>query len=517
MQHYCLNGQLMFIGVQNYSMMMSETKIGLEIHCQLTYLQSKLFCSCYCDYRFKIPNSNICPICTGLPGTLPLLNQNAVEHASLLSIALGCNIPNEIIFYRKNYFYLDLPKNFQLTQYNAYGITSIGVDGRLEYGGGEGDEKKYAKIRRVQLEEDPGRLLYENDNMDNNSFYTLIDYNRAGVSLIEVVTEPDFASPTDVRIFLNKITSIIEHLGICNTKLEGSIRCDANISIGQGKRVEIKNVGSFREVEKALNYEITRQKTMSLHEIEIKEETRHWDDKRKVTKQARVKEEEQDYRYFPEPDIPTVVLSISFLSSLKTKMPELPDERKTRFITNYGLSEHVSQVLIDNKELADFFESAVKVYSSPKEIANWIVSELMRFIDEDYYYSLSSSSKEEKKGSLFLGLKIEAKHIAELVKLIDQNTINRNTAKIILNQIIKTGEMPSQVAQKADALKIDDRNIILEAIESIFKSEKSAVNDAKRNPNATNFLLGKIMQFTKGRADPKIALDLIKEKLIKSD
>jgi aspartyl-tRNA(Asn)/glutamyl-tRNA(Gln) amidotransferase subunit B len=355
--------------------------------------------------------------------------------------------------------------------------------------------------------------------MDNNSFYTLIDYNRAGVSLIEVVTEPDFASPKDVRIFLNKITSIIEHLGICNTKLEGSIRCDANISIGQGKRVEIKNVGSFREVEKALNYEITRQKTMSLHEIEIKEETRHWDDKRKVTKQARVKEGEQDYRYFPEPDIPTVVLSISFLSSLKTKMPELPDKRKSRFITNYGLSEHVSQVLIDNKELADFFESAVKVYSSPKEIANWIVSELMRFIDEDYYYyySLSSSSKEEKKGSLFLGLKVEAKHIAELVKLIDQNTINRNTAKIILNQIIKTGEMPSQVAQKADALKIDDRNIILEAIESIFKSEKSAVNDAKRNPNATNFLLGKIMQFTKGRADPKIALDLIKEKLIKSD
>ena len=199
-------------------------------------------------------------------------------------------------------------------------------------------------------------------------------------------------------------------------------------------------------------------------------------------------------------------------------MPELPDKRKSRFITNYGLSEHVSQVLIDNKELADFFESAVKVYSSPKEIANWIVSELMRFIDEDYYYySLSSSSKEEKKGSLFLGLKIEAKHIAELVKLIDQNTINRNTAKIILNQIIKTGEMPSQVAQKDDALKIDDRNIILEAIESIFKSEKSAVNDAKRNPNATNFLLGKIMQFTKGRADPKIALDLIKEKLIKSD
>src|SRR5919198_1373548 len=495
--------------------MVREIRIGLEIHCQLTGLQSKLFCSCYCDYRGKIPNTNICPICSGLPGALPLLNQKAVEYASLLSLALDCKIPNEMIFYRKNYFYLDLPKNFQLTQYNAYGITSIGVDGRLEYGGGEGDEKKYAKIRRVQLEEDPGRLLYENDNMDNNSFYTLIDYNRAGVSLIEVVTEPDFASPKDVRIFLNKITSIIEHLGICNTKLEGSIRCDANISIGQGKRVEIKNVGSFREVEKALNYEITRQKTMSLHEIEIKEETRHWDDKRKVTKQARVKEEEQDYRYFPEPDIPTVVLSISFLSSLKTKMPELPDKRKSRFITNYGLSEHVSQVLIDNKELADFFESAVKIYSSPKEIANWIVTELLKFIHDDFLIEakIDSSSISIQSSSLFAGLKIEAKHIAELAKLIDNNTINRSTAKMILTQIIKTGEMPSQVLARINVLKIEDRSIISEAVESVFEAEESAIRDAKNNPNVANFLLGKVMKLTEGRADPQITLNVIKTKL----
>jgi aspartyl-tRNA(Asn)/glutamyl-tRNA(Gln) amidotransferase subunit B len=494
----------MFRGVPNYNMEMS-IKIGLEIHCQLTHLQSKLFCSCHCDYRGKEPNSNVCPTCCGLPGTLPLLNQKAVEFASMISFALDCKIPSKIIFYRKNYFYLDLPKNFQLTQYNAYGITSIGVDGKLEYG-----DKKCARIRRVQLEEDPGRLVYEESNIDT-SFYTLIDYNRAGVSLVEIITEPDFTDPRDVRIFLNKITSAIEHLGVCNIKLEGAVRCDANISVVGGKRVEIKNIGSFKETEKALNYEITRQKAMSIHEIEIKAETRHWDDSRKVTKQARAKEEEQDYRYFPEPDIPTVILGNEFLSSLKAKIPELPDERKSRFIMDYGLSEHVSQVLIDNKELADFFESAVKIYSSPKEIANWIVSDLMRFMDVDHH----KHSKEE--GSLFSELKIEAKHIAELAKLVDQNTINRNTAKKILNHIIKTGEMPSQLVEEADASKIDDRRVISETIESIFQSEKSAVKDARRNPNAANFLLGKIMQLTKGRVDPQIALDLINRKLIDTD
>jgi len=469
-----------------------EVKIGLEIHCQLTGLQSKLFCSCQCDYRGKAPNTNICPICSGLPGTLPLLNQRAVDFASMISLALGCKVPDKVMFYRKNYFYPDLPKNFQITQYNAYGITSIGVEGRVDYG------IKSTKIRRVQLEEDPGRLIYD------TSFYTLIDYNRAGVSLVEIVTEPDFAEPKDVRMFLNKITSIIEHLGVGDTKLDGSVRCDVNVSLEGGKRVEIKNVGSFRDVEKALGYEITRQKTMSVRDIEIKSETRHWDEARKVTKQSRAKEEEEDYRYFPEPDIPTIVLGNEFLSSLKAKMPELPDERKIRFLRGYELSDHVAQVLIDNKELADFFESTVKIYSSsPNEIANWIVSDLLGFIDD--------SKREE--GSLFSGLRIEAKHMAELVKMIDQNIINRNIAKMILGQITKTGEMPSYVLDKMNASIIDSKATISEAIESIFKSEKSAVRDAKQNPNAANFLLGKVMQLTGGRADPKIALNLIKTKL----
>src|ERR671935_418774 len=336
----------------------TSTKIGLEIHCQLTGTKSKLFCRCSSDYRGKAPNANICPICAGLPGTLPLLNQKTVEFAAMIALALGCKLPDEISFYRKNYFYPDLPKNFQLTQYNAYGITSMGVEGGLEYANG-----KSARIRRVQLEEDPGRLVYESGSMDT-SVYTLIDYNRAGVPLVEIVTEPDFADPKDVRIFLDKITSIIEHLGVCDTKLEGSVRCDANVSVGGGNRVEIKNVSSFADVEKAVKFEIARQRTLVSKEIEVKAETRHWDDARKVTKESRTKEEEQDYRYFPEPDIPTVVLGSDFVSSVRQLMPELPDARKDRFVSKYGLSTHVAQVLIDNKELADFFESAIKYYSS---------------------------------------------------------------------------------------------------------------------------------------------------------
>lgn len=470
-----------------------EVKIGLELHCQLTGLQSKLFCSCRSDYRGLSPNTNICPICSGLPGTLPLLNQRAVDYAGMISIALGCKIPSAIMFYRKNYFYPDLPKNFQITQYNAYGFTSIGAEGKVDYG------VKSSKIKRVQLEEDPGRLVYGNTNLE-----TLIDYNRAGVSLVEIVTEPDFSEPKDVRIFLNKIISIIEHLGVCDTRLDGSVRCDANVSLEGGNRVEIKNVGSFGDVEKALRYEITRQKTMSVRDIEIKSETRHWDDARSITKQSRKKEEEEDYRYFPEPDIPTIVLGGDYISSLKAKMPELPHERKTRLLRVYGLSNHVAQVLIDDKELADFFESTVKIYpSSPNEIANLIVSDLLGLIDD--------STKEQR--SIFSGLRIDAKHIAELVRMIDQNVINRNIAKMILSQITKTGEMPSYALDKMNASIIDSKDVISETIESIFKSEKSAVKDAKQNPNAANFLLGKVMQLTGGRADPKIALNLIKSKL----
>jgi aspartyl-tRNA(Asn)/glutamyl-tRNA(Gln) amidotransferase subunit B len=416
----------------------------------------------------------------------------------MIAFALGCKFPDEIAFYRKNYFYPDLPKNFQLTQYNAYSVTSIGVDGKLQYGNG-----KDARIRRVQLEEDPGRLVYTSGSMDT-SVYVLIDYNRAGVPLVEIVTEPDFADTKDVRMFLDKITSIMEHLGVCDTKLEGSVRCDANVSVNRGNKVEIKNISSFGDVEKALRYEITRQKTMTSREIQVRSETRHWDDARKVTKESRTKEEEQDYRYFPEPDIPLVMLGSEFVSFIKQSMPELPDTRRERFMSKYGLSAHIAQVLIGNKELADFFESTLLIYLSPKEIANWLVTDLMSFIDE---------RQKEEEHSLFAGLKVRPEHIADLARLVDQDMINRATAKQILGQIVRTGEMPSELAKRMHASRIDDVSVLTQAVQSVFQMEQAAVQDARRNANVANFLLGKVMKITKGKADPKVALEMIQRKL----
>jgi len=411
----------------------------------------------------------------------------------MVCIALRCTIPNSILFYRKNYFYLDLPKNFQLTQYNAHGITSIGVNGLLGYG------QEEARIRRVQLEEDPGRLSYM-----NGSLGALIDYNRAGVPLVEIVTEPDFHDPKDVRLFLNKLASIVEHLGVCDTKLEGAVRCDANISIGDSRRVEIKNVSSFGDVEKALNFEMTRQKAMLNYEMEIRGETRHWDEQRKITKQSRTKEEEQDYRYFYEPDIPSIQIDEDYLKELHSKMPELPDERKERFINYYKLTEHVSKVLIDHKDLADYFEESIKIYFAPKEISNMIVTDLMSYADDD----------SKKLGSTIRNIKMTPEQLAEIARMIKEGIVNRKTAKQILYEAVVSGKLITASENETNFRKIDDEDLILRSIQKVFETESLAVLDAKKNPNVSNYLLGKLMILTKGRVDPGRALSLINKKLL---
>src|SRR6476469_1309190 len=473
---------------------MGNILIGLEIHCQLTSLKSKLFCCCHEDYRMFKPNSNICPICCGFPGTLPLLNQKAVEHAAMISNALGSKIPEKIMFYRKNYFYPDLPKNFQITQYNLYGLTSIGSAGSVCI-----SDSKTIRIRRVQLEEDPGRLSYDSGNIHDSS-HTLIDYNRSGVGLVEIVTEPDFTDPREVRYFLNKLSSILEHLGVCDTTLEGAVRCDANVSLKGGERIEIKNVNSFREVEKALTYEISRQTSLSTRNIKINSETRHWDEQRKITQIARTKEEEQDYRYFPEPDIPLVMLGKDFYTHIEKLVPELPDERLSRFKSKYTLSDHVANILINSKKLADFFESCLKIYYSPVEIANWLVNDLLALIGGEETVILDK-------------LKIEPKHMAALAKLVDEKKISRSNAKQIFTEVFRTGQAPSELLSSTDYSQINDENLISNAVDLVFSSEKSAVEDAKVNSGAINFLVGKVMKMTKGRADPKIVTQLINVKL----
>jgi len=465
------------------------TKIGLEIHCQLTRLESKLFCSCKADYRSFEPNSNICPVCMGLPGSLPILNKKAVEKAALLSIALGCKIPPKIGFFRKNYFYPDLPKNFQITQYNAYGPTSIGYDGTIMI------EEKEIKIRRIQLEEDPGRLVYSGSS--EKTEITLVDYNRAGTPLVEMVTEPDFENPKQVRVFLNILADLVENLGIADPYLEGAFRVDGNISIEKGNRVEIKNVGSFRDIEKALHFEITRQQSLAERGIPIPAETRHWDEARKITVSSRSKEEEEDYRYFPEEDIPKIIIEKTLLESLKNTMPESIMSKKERYINKYRIPVQVAEVLSSDKFYSDLFEQS-HTEKNAKEIANLITTDLKGFAD----------TKEQREQ-----LKLTPKHLSDLADAILGNKITRNSGKVALQEMIKTGKTLSEIISSLDLGHVEDESSLVKTIEEVFIEEQKAVSEAKQNSDTINYLVGKVMRKTKGKANPSLTLDIIRKKL----
>lgn len=465
------------------------TKIGLEIHCQLTKLASKLFCSCKADYRNFEPNSNICPVCVGLPGSLPVLNRKAVEKAAMLSMALGCKIPPKIGFFRKNYFYPDLPKSFQITQYNAYGPTSIGYDGMIMI------EDKEIKIRRIQLEEDPGRLVYSGSS--EKTQITLVDYNRAGTPLVEMVTDPDFENPKQVRIFLNILSDLVENLGVADPSLEGAFRVDGNISIENGNRVEIKNVGSFRDIEKALHFEITRQQSLAERGIPIPAETRHWDEARKITVSSRSKEEEQDYRYFPEEDIPRIIIEKSLLDNLKKTMPESIMSKKERYINKYGIPPQVAEVLSSDKFYSDLFEQS-HTEKNAKEIANIITTDLKGFAD----------TKEQREQ-----LKLTPKHLSDLADAVLSNKITRASGKTALQEILKTGKPVSEIISSLDLGNTNDESSLVKAIDDVFVEEQKAVSEAKQNPDTINYLVGKVMRKTKGKANPSLTLDLIRKKL----
>jgi aspartyl-tRNA(Asn)/glutamyl-tRNA(Gln) amidotransferase subunit B len=350
------------------------TMIGLEIHCQLTKLESKLFCSCKADYREFEPNTNICPICMGIPGSLPLLNKKAVEKATLIAMALDCDTPPQIAFFRKNYFYPDLPKNFQITQLNAdgYDKTSIGWEGKITV-----DNKKI-RIRRIQLEEDPGRLIYE--GATERTKVTLVDYNRAGTPLVEIVTEPDFENPHHVRNFLNILSDLLENLDVSDPGLDGAMRADANVSIEGGSKVEIKNINSFHDLEKAVHFEITRQQSLAERKIEIIQETRHWDDRRKITVSARTKEEEEEYRYHLEADVPRVNIGSKIKNELQVHMPESISVKKERYISKYGIVLQVADVLASDKYFSELFEKANNE-TNAKDIANMITTDIMGLLD----------------------------------------------------------------------------------------------------------------------------------------
>jgi len=465
------------------------TKIGLEIHCQLTKLESKLFCSCKANYREFEPNTNICSICIGLPGSLPRLNQKAVEKATMIAMELNCSTPEKIAFFRKNYFYPDLPKNFQITQLNVYGDTSVGGKGVVKVG-----EKKIG-ITRIQLEEDPGRLIYEGTSEKNQ--ITLVDYNRAGTPLVEIVTEPDFENPKEVREFLNILSNLLENLEVSDPSLEGAMRADANVSIEGGKKVEIKNIGSFHDLEKAVHFEITRQQSLHSREIPIIQETRHWDDKRKITISSRSKEEDLDYRYFLEGDIPWVRIGNEVKGKLKSEMPESVNSKKHRYISKYNIPTQVAEVLSTDKYFSDLFENA-HTKDNAKEIANIITTNLMGLVD----------TKEKREFS-----KLNSMHLKEIAYAIQSGKISRISAKNALSEIIKTGKNLSDIINELDLGNVSDEIELSKVIESVISEESKAVEQTKTNPQTINYLVGKVMQKTKGKADPKLTLDLLKKKL----
>ena len=466
------------------------TKIGLEIHCQLTKLESKLFCSCKANYREFEPNTNICPICMGLPGSLPRLNQKAVEKATMIAMALNCHTPEKIVFFRKNYFYPDLPKNFQITQLNIYGDTSIGGTGTLIIG-----EKKI-RITRIQLEEDPGRLIYEGSSEKNQ--ITLVDYNRAGTPLVEIVTEPDFENPKEVREFLNILSDLLENLGVSDPSLEGAMRADANVSIEGGNKVEIKNIGSFYDLEKAVHFEITRQQSLHSRDIPIIQETRHWDDKRKITVSSRSKEEDLNYRYFLEGDIPWVRIGDEVKEKLKSEMPESISSKKQRYISKYNIPLQVADVLSSDKFYSDLFEDS-HTKENAKEVANIITTDLMGMVD----------TREKRESS-----KLKAHHLKEIADSIQSGKIARNSAKNALYEIVKTGKNLGDVISKLDLGNISDESELLKIIESVIVEEPQAVEQAKSNPQTINYLVGKVMKKTNGKADPKLTLDLLQKKIL---
>jgi len=467
-------------------------RIGLEIHCQLTNLRTKLFCSCSSDYRGKEPNTVLCPVCSGEPGALPVLSEAAVEDAVMVALALGSRLSRRTIFSRKNYFYPDMPKNFQISQYDGAGGMPLALGGQISL-----TEDKSVRIRRIQLEEDPGKLSYE--GTIETSPVTLVDYNRAGIALIEVVTEPDIDSPREARLFLQKLRSILEHLGVSDGSLSGAMRCDANISLKGGKRVEIKNISSFKDVERALSFEITRQRSLLGRGLAVKQETRHWDDARRITVSLRVKEEEMDYRYFPEPDLLPIVLSDEYIEKIRSRMPPLPEERKRRYVQELGLSPEVAEALTGSKNLADFFEACVRLYPDASKVGNWLAGDLLAWLNR-----MELEIQESK---------VTPRHVVEMLQLIGKGTISGKIAKRVLELMMKTGEMPSVIVEKEGLVRIQAAGELEEVVERVFKENPDAVRDAIAEEKAVHFLVGQVMRATRGRADPQLANQLVRQRL----
>ena len=472
-----------------------EPVIGLEVHAQML-TDTKIFCGCSTKFGSG-PNTQTCPVCIGMPGVLPVLNKKVLEFAVKTGLATGCSISLSSRFARKNYFYPDLPKGYQISQYELpiceHGHIDIVVDGAVRKIG----------ITRIHMEEDAGKNIHE-----AGGNFSFVDLNRAGVPLMEIVSEPDMKSPQEAVEYMKKLRALLRYLGVCDGNMEqGSLRCDANVSVRPegrkelGVKVEIKNINSFKFVEKALDYEIRRQIKALADGQKIIQETRLWDTERGVTEPMRGKEEAHDYRYFPEPDLVPIVVDEKWIDEIRASLPELPDVKQERFVKDYGLSESDADLLVDERSIAESFEEAVQQGGNPKNMCNWILTGIFGYLNEH--------------GKEFKELPIKPIHLSSLSKLVDTAVISGNMAKsTLLVEMIKTGALPDVIVKEKGLVQISDAGELEKTVDDVIaKSPKEVERFKAGDEKLIGFFVGQVMKLTKGKANPQIVNGLLKRKL----
>jgi len=477
-----------------------ETVIGLEIHAQLL-TESKMFCSCSTRFGAK-PNTNICPVCTGQPGVLPVVNKKAIELAIKSALALNCRIEHRSVFARKNYFYPDLPKNFQISQFELPLATKGYLDLKLNGG------KKRIGITRVHLEEDAGKLVHKGAARIMGATESLVDYNRTGTPLMEIVSEPDLRSPQEAKLFMEALQHLLQFIGVCDAKMEeGSLRCDANISIrpaGQikfGVKTEVKNMNSFKAVEKALLAEEKRHREVLTEGGTILQETRFFDDITDTTTGMRSKEYSHDYRYFPEPDLVPVMPGQNWIEGIKKGIGELPEHKSERFKKDLELSAADAEFLISSPALALFFEECLKLYPKAKILANWIMGDLTAYLNAN---NLTIEKVDLSPAAL-----------TDMLKEIDKGTISGKIAKTILTEMLKTGKTVKDIIKEQGLTQISDEGALLKIAEEVIKNNPKQVEEYKAGKHTLiMFLVGQVMKLSKGRAQPEAVQKLLREKLI---
>ncbi len=475
-----------------------EAVIGLEVHAEML-TQSKIFCGCSAAFGAP-PNEHTCPLCLGLPGVLPVLNRRAVEFAIKAGLATHCAIAPVSRWARKNYFYPDLPKGYQISQYELPICTGGRID--IEVDG----QPKAVRLTRIHMEEDTGKNIH-----DQHGDASLVDYNRSGVPLLEIVSEPDIRSPAEAGAYLRRLRAILQYLEVCDGNMEeGSFRCDANVSLRRrgtdtlGTRAEVKNMNSFRAVERALEYEIARQIDLLQRGERVAQETRLWDADREVTRAMRSKESAHDYRYFPEPDLLPLEVAAEWVAELRAALPELPDARRGRFVRVYGLPPYDAEVLIARKDVADYFEAAVRAHANPKAISNWVMGDLLRVV-------------RDRKLDAALVIRewpVAPEHVAGLVRLIDDGTISGKIAKTVFEQMLASGAAPERIVAEQGLIQVTDTSAIDAAVAAVLAVNADKVAEYRGGKDKLfGFFVGQVMKATQGKANPQKLNELLKQRL----